>query len=174
MTELIQTGPASSVIRLPIHDQTSVHSGGVDLVDVDRIDLLWQRTGLRLIERICTDGEWNALRAKRVNDHSGGFTDALARCFGVKEAVIKTAHGLPSRGRFSDIDTTALLRPGLAPEAPYPIRLSGVTAEVLAGLELLAGIRRFANLLICWVTATVHPHSTGDSPVVTPTRHPHD
>lgn len=78
-------------------------SGGVDVTDTARLAASWRRVGPMFLDRIATPTERREV--KMAPDPS----DALAVLFGVKEAVIKAVGGMPSGGRFTDIEVATLV-----------------------------------------------------------------
>lgn len=82
-----------------------VRAAGLDLTDVAKIRGLLDRWGESAIRRLCTSGEADIVRRLPPEHRPYG----LAAAFGLKEAVIKAAGGIPRGGRFTDTDTAGVL-----------------------------------------------------------------
>lgn len=115
----IDTGPAP------------VLAGGVDLVDLDRIDALYQTWGERLLVRLCGEQERTALESLPTSLWIGG----LALAFGLKESVMKSVKGIPPGGLFTDTDTSGMLPSldGSGNPIAGPVQVRGATARQLPG-----------------------------------------
>lgn len=155
--------PATEV-ALPLPAGARPRTAGVDLTDADRIGSALQRHGSRLVGRLCAPAERRVLM--RYDDAVLGWGVTLA--FGLKEAVIKAAKGFPVGGRFTDIDTAALLLRALRSpcDVTGTIEVQGATADALDGLVVVGGARRFtAGLLVCWAVGVdaATGSSTGSS-----------
>jgi phosphopantetheine--protein transferase-like protein len=136
-----------------------VHAG-IDLVDVERFRLAVARSGPGLLRRVLSDDE--QLWVHRTDDPVG----AAAAAFGVKEAVIKAAGGMPRGGRFRDVSTPPL------PAGPVPVSLQGQLLVWARDerLDLVAGSFALSDALtLSWVVAT---HATTERTAGPGVRHP--
>ncbi|MGC4897157.1 hypothetical protein [Micromonospora sp. DT31] len=91
-------------------DSGSIVAAGVDLVDTERLELAFSRSGPGLARRLFGD------RAEELTADPA----AAAGAFGVQESVVKLAGGLPKGGRLSDI---------LLDKQGGAVTLSGVLAD---------------------------------------------
>ena len=107
-----------------------VRSGGVDLVDLARVELALRRCGKAFERRVADEQEHEA--AMRASDRVAAF----ASLFSVKESVVKVAGGLPKGASYQDI-SVGTLATGFA----APVQLRGVLAEWAEqrGVRVLAG-----------------------------------
>lgn len=157
-TELTLALPAGSRAR----------TAGVDLTDALRIRSALDHFGSRLVGRLCGPGERAVLL--RYDEQVLGWGVALA--FGLKEAVIKAARGFAPGGRFTDIDTSALLLHALRSpcDVTGTVNLTGATGTTLDGLTVHGGARRITDsLLVCWVVGVDGPRRTTAAPQQPPT-----
>lgn len=129
-----------------------MHAAGIDVVDIGRIAKMHLEFGDRLVQRLCTPEEIEVLTMQT----SSQRPPALALAFGIKEAVIKATRGIRPGGRFTDIDSSALLT-----EASRSTRLNG---EVLVRGRTVEGLPRLRHTVcgggavlmdpttwLCWV-----------------------
>ncbi len=147
-------------LRLDVAGPARLVATGVDLTDVGRIAAALQRTGPALVRRVCGPGE------RAVLDQLGPamLPWALALAFGLTEAVVKAAGGIPPGGLLTDVDASAVLdrlgdpaAEGSTVEAAVVV--GGATGQVLHALApdvtVSGGARRIGpQLLVCWVLAT--------------------
>ncbi|GAA1428035.1 hypothetical protein GCM10009616_06720 [Microlunatus lacustris] len=140
-----------------------VLTAGVDLTDVQRIATALHRTGSSLVRRVCGPAEQVAL---------AGLGPALlpwglAVSFGLTEAAVKAAGGIPPGSRFPDVDASALItRLGGPADASSSlsavVEVGGATGRRLhalgTDLALTGGARRVGpHLLVCWVLLSGSP-----------------
>lgn len=146
-------------VRIQLAEHDIVASAGLDVTDIVRLAATRQRVGAALLDRLCSESESQAVLTASDPD------DALALAFGLKEAAIKAAGGMPSGGRFKDVDASSLLlaaqtwelsTTGIgrrAPGARQPVMLKdgslqlppGTSLPVEVGGELWAAIQRFCG-----------------------------
>lgn len=148
-------------IELPLPVGTAITHAGVDLTDIGRLGWAYGRQGFALISRLCGEAERQVLARCSGPDKVLG----LAIAFGVKESAIKACSGIPSGGRFADIDTSAVLETAVAAleertdtlECTGTVALSGAVRRCLPGVTLQGGARRFTeHLLLCWTAGGPH------------------
>lgn len=147
-------GPSMSGISALLTVDTppghGVHSGGVDLVDVDRLGRAVTRSGPPLLRRLFDADERGACG-------DGASSAAAAGLFGIKESVVKVVGGLPNGASYRDISIGVG-----APGTQLPVRLSGELARWadLHHVEVVAGTApRPDGVVVSWALAL-----RGDTP----------
>lgn len=127
---------------VPAPADRPVLAAGVDLVDVDRLRLAFERSGDRLARRLFDTDERAACAA-------GEDRQATAGLFGIKESVVKVVGGLSDGARYTDMSIGDLGN-GIDSPTWLPVQLRGELArwaeahhvEVIAGTApLREGLR---------------------------------
>lgn len=141
-------GPSMSGISALLTVDTppghGVHSGGVDLVDVDRLGLAVTRSGSPLLRRLFDADERGACA-------DGARPAAAAGLFGIKESVVKVLGGLPRGAGYRDMSIGVD-----AGGAHLPVRLSGELARWadLHRVEVIGGSApRPDGVVVSWALA---------------------
>lgn len=144
--------------RLP---DTRIVSGGVDLVDLERLSLAVRRGGEPFVSRVLTRDERDLVDVAEATDTDGTAFGAL---FAAKESVIKVVRGLPAGAGFHDIVLPHLPRAGAAPVA---VRLRGPLQRWARDrrIRMWSGCRPISpQVSLAWALATpddVDPPGTG-------------
>ncbi len=117
----------------------SVHSVGVDLIEIERIEKLLDKYGEKFLKRIYTDHEIDYCTKKK---NKGSF----AARFATKEAVFKaTGLGLAKGMTWRDVEV-------INDERGKPhVRLYGKTAELLANKKIQLSISHSKDAAIAMV-----------------------
>jgi holo-[acyl-carrier protein] synthase len=125
----------------------AVRAAGVDLLDVRRWELAWQRCGEWLERRVCSPSERAALpRDPALRLHQFGLL------FSIKESTLKAIGGIPRGARFTDITVSPPARGQVS-----RVALTGETARRAGalGVELVAGALPVRDgLALSWALAT--------------------
>ncbi len=117
----------------------SVHSVGVDLIEIERIEKLLEKYGEKFLKRIYTDHEIAYCEKKK---NKGSF----AARFATKEAVFKaTGLGLAKGMTWRDVEVMNDDK-----GKPY-VRLYGKTAEILANKKIQLSISHSKDAAIAMV-----------------------
>ena len=134
----------SSVLTVDTPSGHGVHSGGVDLVDVDRLGLAVIRSGPPLLRRLFDADERGACA-------DGAQPAAAAGLFGIKESVVKVVGGLPRGASYRDVSI------GVGTDGAHlPVRLSGELARWADAhrVEVIAGSAPRPNgVVVAWALA---------------------
>lgn len=109
------TGP----VAVTIEDRRGVCGAGLDLVDVDRLQLAVDRSGPALARRLFDPDEREACGDGRDRHLTAGL-------FGIKESVVKILGGLSPGQRYADMSVAGIAEQ--AAGAPLPVRLRGALA----------------------------------------------
>lgn len=150
------TAPGQRVgLELPLPVGVAITHAGVDLTDIGRLGWAYGRQGFALLFRLCGNAEQHVLARCSGPDK----VLLLAVAFGLKESVIKACSGIPSGGRFADIDTSVVLENVAAALGERvdtlgctgPLGLSGAIGRCLPDVTLQGGVCRVTEqLLLCW------------------------
>jgi holo-[acyl-carrier protein] synthase len=121
-----------------------IHSGGLDLVDIDRLGRAVDRCGPPFLRRLFDADEREAC---------GGGADpvATAALFGIKESVVKILGGLPPGTGYRDFSIDVGSR-----EAYLPVRFRGELARWTEahGVGVIAGSApRGHGVVLSWALA---------------------
>lgn len=100
-------------------------STGIDLIECERIRELWDRHGMRVVERLLTPAEWTYVHSHK------DFIPRLAGRFAAKEAILKVL-GTGWRGGIAWNDMEILNDRAGGPH----LRLSGECARVAEQLGI--------------------------------------
>ena len=112
-----------AAVRLGIDVQVIVH--GIDIVEVDRVEVMIAEHGERFLARVFTGGERAACEAGKRRD------ERLAARFAAKEAALKAlGTGWRSGIAWTDVEVVSL------PTGEPRLRVSGKAAEVAGELGI--------------------------------------
>jgi phosphopantetheinyl transferase (holo-ACP synthase) len=132
----------------------AVRAAGVDLLDVRRWELAWQRWGEWLERRVCGSAERAALPLDpALRLHQFGLL------FSIKESVFKAIGGIPRGARFPDITVSPPERGQVS-----QVVVTGATARRVEalGVELVAGALPIGDgLVLSWALATASSRPAG-------------
>lgn len=140
-------------------DRAHTIAGGIDIVDVDRLELAIRRTGSGFVDRVIRPDEREFL----ATDSPSIDMRQFAILFGTKESAVKVLGGLPARATLRDIAVTAL--PGAD---PTELTLHGTVRDwaVHKRIRMFAGAATISDrVLLTWViaTSTRNPRFSGAS-----------
>jgi phosphopantetheinyl transferase (holo-ACP synthase) len=133
-------------------------TGGIDLVDTERLALAIRRSGDGFAGRILAGTERELLGG----DPGTTALQEFAGVFGAKECVVKLMHGLPAGATLHDITVPCAYRPG---QDPIELTLHGAAREwaTQQGIRVLLSTTRITDrVLLTWALATLTP--AGDRP----------
>ena len=121
-------------------ENMAVHSIGVDITDIDRIEGIIERLGQRFLKRVFTPAEISYCQQKAIPHQS------FAARFATKEAVLKaTGLGLVKGLSWQDIEV-------LNDENGRPsVQLYNKTARLLEGKKLHLSLSHSGNMAIAMV-----------------------